>query len=56
MAQVISTVTQVVTAAIEWTTSFGQMIVETPILLVFVVIPLVGLGIGIFRRLINIKT
>jgi len=55
MGEVISTVTQVVTAAIGWTTSFGQMIVDTPILLIFVVVPLVGLGIGIFRRLMNVN-
>ena len=29
-------------------------IVETPILLLFCAIPLVGLGVGLFKRLLNV--
>lgn len=32
----------------------GTTVVNNPLLLVFVVVPLVGLGIGIFRRLLNL--
>lgn len=34
--------------------SVGTTIVGNPLLSVFVIIPLVGLGIGIFRRLLNL--
>ena len=55
MADMITTVTSIVTAAAGWAASFGTMIVETPILMLFVAVPLVGLGVGLFRRLININ-
>jgi hypothetical protein len=53
LTAIIGAVTSVVTASIDWMTSFGQAIVETPILLLYVCVPLVGLGIGIFKRLIR---
>lgn len=34
--------------------SVGTTIVGNPLLAVFVIVPLVGLGIGIFRRLLNL--
>ena len=55
MAEMLTTVTSVVTAAAGWAASFGTMIVETPILMLFVAIPLVGLGVGLFKRLINVN-
>ena len=36
-----------------WAATVGTKIVETPLLLMFVIIPLVGLGVGLFKRLIN---
>ena len=54
MSTMITTVGEIVTAAAGWAASFGEMIVETPILLLFVAIPLVGLGVGLFRRLLHI--
>lgn len=32
----------------------GSTIVSTPILLLFCAIPLVGLGVGLFKRLLNV--
>jgi len=55
MATIITTVSSVVTAAAGWAKDFGEMVVETPILLLFVCIPLVGLGIGLFKRLLNVS-
>ena len=54
MTGIIATVTLIVTAAAEWAASFGTMIVETPILMLFAAIPLVGLGVGLFKRLLNV--
>lgn len=55
MAGILSTVSSVFTSAMSWAGDIGTMIVDTPILLVFVVVPLVGLGIGIFKRLLNVS-
>lgn len=53
MTAIIGSVTEVFTAAIGWAGQVGTMIVATPVLLLFVVLPLVGLGVGLFRRLLG---
>lgn len=55
MADIITSVTSVFTAAIGWVGQVGSTITSTPILLLFAVLPLVGLGVGLFRRLINVN-
>ena len=54
MEALISSVTEIFTAAIGWAGTVGQTVVNTPILLMFVVLPLVGLGVGLFKRLLRI--
>lgn len=54
MEALISSVTTIFTAAIGWAATVGQTVVDTPILLMFVVLPLVGLGVGLFKRLLHI--
>lgn len=54
MESLISSVSDIFTAAIGWAQTVGTTVVNTPILLMFVVLPLVGLGIGIFKRLLRI--
>ena len=44
----------VFTSAIGWAGTVGSTIVSTPILLLFCAIPLVGLGVGLFKRLLNV--
>ena len=55
MSTILSTVGDIFTAAIDWVGDVGTTITSTPILLLFVVIPLVGLGVGLFKRLINVN-
>lgn len=55
MEAILSNITSVFTAAIGWAGTVGETIVGTPILMVFVSIPLVGLGVGLFKRLINVN-
>lgn len=55
MADIITAVTSVFTAAIGWVSTVGNTITTTPILLLFAILPLVGLGVGLFRRLINVN-
>lgn len=53
IATLMSNVGDIFTAAMGWAAKVGSTIVDTPVLLLFVILPLVGLGIGIFKRLIN---
>jgi len=53
ISTIISNVGDIFTGAMSWAAEVGSTIVETPLLLCFVVLPLVGLGIGIFKRLLN---
>lgn len=52
---IVENVGTVFTSAMTWAGSVGTKIVETPLLLTFTVVPLVGLGVGLFKRLINIR-
>lgn len=46
---------EIFTAAIGWVGTVGSTIVAQPILTLFCVLPLVGLGVGLFKRLINVN-
>lgn len=53
MADIISGIGSLFTAAIGWVGDVGTTVVGTPILLMFTTLPLVGLGVGLFKRLTN---
>lgn len=63
MANLIGAVGDIFTAAIGWVGDVAGVITATnsegaftnPILLLFAVLPLVGLGVGLFRRLLNVN-
>lgn len=56
MATIISNVTSLVTGAISWTTSYLTLITGNDVLVLFcIALPLVGLGIGVIRRLVRIR-
>mgnify|MGYP004520021909 CR=1 FL=1 len=54
MDAILTSVTTIFTSAIGWVGTVATTITSTPLLLVFCVIPLVGLGVGLFRRLLNV--
>ena len=54
IATLLSSIGEVFTSAIGWAGTVGSTIVETTILLLFCAIPLVGLGVGLFKRLLNV--
>lgn len=54
VAGIMETVGDIFETGMEMAGSVGTTVVGTPLLLAFCVIPLVGLGIGIFRRLLNL--
>lgn len=55
MAGITSAITELFTSAMTMAGEVGSTVVETPILLAFAIVPLVGLGVGLFKRLININ-
>lgn len=55
MTEFIGAVTSVFTSAIGWVGQVASTITGEPILLVFCALPLVGLGVGLFKRLINVN-
>lgn len=56
MAAIITAITDVVTAAISWVTSFVGCITASgnELLLLFVIVAFVGLGVGLLQRLIRL--
>lgn len=54
ISTILSAVTTFVTEAISWITSFAGAITSTPLLLTFVLVGLVGMGVGLLRRLMKV--
>lgn len=54
MASVLSTITEVFTAAVGWVGTVSETVVNNPLLLVGVVIGFIGTGIGLFSRLLRV--
>lgn len=57
MAALLSTIGSIVTAVVGWVTSFIGVITASgnEFLLLALILPFVGFGIGILRRLINLN-
>lgn len=55
MTAIISALTEVFTAVIGYVGTVATTITGQPLLLLFVLIPLIGLGVGLFRRLLNVQ-
>lgn len=52
---ILASVGTVFTSAVGWVGTVASTITGTPLLLLFAVLPLVGLGVGLFKRLINVN-
>ena len=55
MEAILTAVSTVFTTAIGWVGDVATAIAEQPLLLIFAVLPLVGLGVGLFKRLIHVN-
>lgn len=56
MSETIAAITSVFTAAIGWVGTVASTIADQPILLIScVAIPLCGLGVGMFKRLLSAR-
>ncbi|MCI5704537.1 MAG: hypothetical protein MR272_04880 [Pseudoflavonifractor sp.] len=54
MTELLSAVTSVFTSAVGWVSTVATTITGTPVLLLFcVAVPLCGLGVGMFSRLLH---
>ena len=53
MDAIVSDIGKLVTAGIGWISQFVTTITGSPLLLLFVITPFVGLGIGLIRRIIH---
>ena len=53
MEAFLSAAGEIFTTAIGWVTTVGSTIVEEPVLLTFTALPLCGIGIGVFKRLLS---
>jgi len=62
MTAILASIGAIFTAALGWMGDVAAMVTQAtvpgtfdnPILLLFIVIPLVGLGVGLFRRILNV--
>lgn len=54
MATVLSTITEVFTAAVGWVGTVADTVASNPLLLIGVVIGFIGTGIGLFSRLLRL--
>ena len=54
MTELLSTVTEVFTAAVGWVGTVATTIIGEPLLLIGVVMGFIGVGVGLFRRMLNV--
>lgn len=54
ISTILSNIGLVVTQAVSWAGDIVTFIGNNPLIMVFVAIPLVGLGIGMVRRMISL--
>lgn len=55
MAAIIANITSIVTEAVTWMSAAGTAIVGNPLALLFILLPLMGAGIGLFKRIIHLN-
>lgn len=54
LSTILTDIGTIVTQALTWASSVVTFIQANPIVMVFVLIPLVGLGIGMVKRMISL--
>ena len=51
---ILSKITEIITEAADWISSFIECILDNPLILIFVIIAFVGLGVGLLSRLMHL--
>lgn len=54
MSAILADITSIVTSATSWMTQVVDFITSNPVILLGVLVPFVGLGIGLVRRLLGL--
>ncbi len=54
MATLLSTITEFFTAAVGWVGTVAETVAGNPLLLIGVVMAFIGVGIGLFSRLLRV--
>lgn len=54
LTSMLSTITEVFTAAIGWVGTVADTITSTPLLMVGCTLGFIGIGVGLFKRMFNI--
>lgn len=54
MASILADIGTMFTTAITWVGNVATTVAGQPLLLVFFLLPLVGLGVGLFKRLVRL--
>lgn len=55
MSTLVSSAGIIFNGGVTMVSTVASTVVNTPILLLFAMLPLVGLGVGLFKRLINVN-
>lgn len=55
IATLLTSIGSIVTAAVSWMQSAATAISGNPLALMFILLPLMGVGIGLFRRILNLN-
>lgn len=55
IATIITDVGSLVTGAVSWIGSFVGVITSNPLLMIFAILSLVGLGVGLLKRLFSVN-
>lgn len=54
MATLLSTITEVFTAAVGWVGTVAETVASNPLMLVGIVLGFIGIGISLFSRLLRV--
>lgn len=54
MGVVLESITEVFTASLGWMGTIADTVADNPLLLLGVVIPFIGVGVGLFKRLLRL--
>lgn len=54
VSEIVGDVTTIVTESTKWITSYTGAITGNPLILTFVLLLIVGMGVGLIRRLVRI--
>lgn len=54
VSQIVTNVTTIVNESVKWIGTFVGAITDNPLILTFVLLLIVGMGVGLIRRLVRI--